>query len=90
MAECSAVAAYGSPVLSQFQERIVKKTASEKMLGFRIHAIAFALGMAVVLVINLWIGPPYWVLWVLLGWGIGVLAHWWFVLGPGAGRPGPN
>ena len=61
---------------------------SEKKLGFRIHAIAFVLTMALLLVINLWIGAPYWVQWVLLGWGIGLLAHWWFVLGPGAPKPG--
>ena len=42
--------------------------------------------MALLMVINLWTGAPYWILWVLLGWGIGLLAHWWFVLGPGAGK----
>jgi hypothetical protein len=40
--------------------------------------------MVVMLILNLWIGPPYWVLWVLLGWGAGLLSHWFFVLGPGA------
>lgn len=41
--------------------------------------------MALLFVINLSTGSPYWVLWVLLGWGVGLLAHWWFILGPGAG-----
>lgn len=65
-----------------------KGTLSERKLGFRIHAIVFVLSMALLLVINLWTGSPYWILWVLLGWGIGVFAHWWFVLGPGAGKAG--
>ena len=59
---------------------------SQQKLGFNIHALAFVPTMALLLVINLWTGSPYWVQWVLLGWGIGLLAHWWFVLGPGAGK----
>jgi hypothetical protein len=59
-------------------------TPAEKKLGFRIHAIAFVLSIALLLVINLLTGPPYWVLWVVLGWGIGLFCHWFFVLGPGA------
>lgn len=53
-------------------------------LGFRIHAIAFVAVMLLLVVINLVLGSPYWVLWVLPGWSIGILSHWWFVLGPGA------
>ena len=59
---------------------------SQRKLGFNIHALAFVPTMALLLVINLWTGSPYWILWVLLGWGIGLLAHWWFVLGPGASK----
>ena len=44
--------------------------------------------MALLLAINLWKGAPYWIFWVLLGWGIGLLAHWFFVLGPGADKAG--
>jgi hypothetical protein len=58
---------------------------SQRRRGFNIHAFAFVTTMALLLAINLSIGEPYWVLWVLPGWGIGILAHWWFVLGPGAG-----
>lgn len=57
---------------------------AEKKIGFRIHAIVFALSMVLLSIINTWIGPPYWILWVLLGWGVGLLAHWWFGVGPGA------
>ena len=61
---------------------------SQKKLGFNIHAFVFVPSMALLLVINLWKGSPYWILWVLLGWGIGLLAHWWFVLGHGASKVG--
>jgi 2TM domain len=57
---------------------------SQQKRGFNIHAFVFATTMALLLAINLSKGEPYWILWVLLGWGIGLLAHWWFVLGPGA------
>jgi hypothetical protein len=36
-------------------------------------------------IINAATGGPWWVLWVLLGWGIGVLAHGLFVFA-GASR----
>ncbi|WP_291173737.1 2TM domain-containing protein [Hyphomicrobium sp.] len=55
---------------------------ADKKLGFRIHAIVFVLSMVLLFIVNMWIGPPYWALWVLLGWGVGLLAHWWFGLSP--------
>lgn len=55
-----------------------------KSFGFNTHAFAFVMVMLLLAAINLWQGPPYWVLWVLLGWGIGLVSHWWFALGPGA------
>ncbi len=57
---------------------------SEMKVGLRIHAIAFALGMPLLLVINFFTGSPYWALWVLLGWGVGLLSHWWAVWFHGA------
>jgi 2TM domain len=64
------------------------KTLSEAQnrLGFHIHAFAAVATMLLLVGINLWTGKPYWVLWVLLGWGTGLLSHWWFVMGPGAHR----
>jgi hypothetical protein len=59
---------------------------TQQKRGFAIHAICAVLGMTAALVINLLVGSPYWVQWVVLGWGIGLLSHWWFVLGPGAGK----
>ena len=43
--------------------------------GFYIHLSVFVLVLAGLAVVNLLLGPPWWVLWVLLGWGIGVAAH---------------
>jgi hypothetical protein len=59
-------------------------TPSQQRLGFRIHAISAVGGLTLLLVLNLILGAPYWVGWVVLGWGIGLASHWWFVLGPGA------
>lgn len=58
-------------------------SVSNAKLGFNIHALVFVLTMVLLTAINLAKGPPYWVLWPLLGWGIGLFAHWWFVRGPG-------
>jgi hypothetical protein len=49
--------------------------------GFYIHFFAFVVVLVVLGVINVAVGPPWWVLWVLLGWGVGVLAHGLGVLG---------
>jgi hypothetical protein len=43
--------------------------------GFYIHLFVFAVVLTGLLVINLAAGGPWWVLWVLLGWGLGILAH---------------
>ena len=63
-------------------------TQSEKQRGFRIHAIVFVPTVALLAIINLLTGPPYWSLWTLLGWGVGLLSHWFFVMGPGARKAG--
>jgi hypothetical protein len=47
------------------------------MIGFFFHAVAFVLVMALLTVINLLIGPPYWVRVVFFGWGLGLFIHWW-------------
>jgi 2TM domain len=62
---------------------MIQGTLAEKKLGFRIHAIAFVPTIAILLIINLLTGSPYWVQWVVLGWGIGLFCLWFFVLGPG-------
>lgn len=59
-----------------------------RRFGLHVHAFAFVLTMVLLVAINLWKGSPYWVLWVLLGWGMGLLTHWWFTMGPGARKVG--
>ena len=59
---------------------------SEKRNGFRVHAFVYVMTILLLMVINLWTGPPYWVMWVVPGWSVGLLAHWFFFLGPGFSR----
>jgi hypothetical protein len=53
--------------------------------AFQIHAFAFVPTLIVLAGLNFYLGPPYWIVWPLLGWSIGLFAHCWFVLGPAAG-----
>ncbi len=46
-----------------------------RLKGFYIHSAIFVLVVLGLLAINLWSGQPYWVQWVFLGWGIGLLGH---------------
>jgi hypothetical protein len=52
--------------------------------AFQIHAFVFVATMILLAALNVRLGEPYWIVWPLIGWGIGIIAHWWFVLGPGA------
>jgi hypothetical protein len=70
---------------SELQESVMKHLSeSAKRVGFNIHAIVFVPTIVLLVILNLIIGRPYWVQWVLLGWGIGLLMHWWFGRGSGA------
>lgn len=59
-------------------------SAAHQRFGFHIHAFAAVMTLLLLAAINLYKGAPYWVLWVIFGWGLGLLTHWWFVMGPGA------
>lgn len=52
---------------------------AQMLLGLRIHATVFVPTVIILIIINFLIGPPYWFAWILLGWGIGLIAHWWSV-----------
>jgi fatty acid desaturase len=54
-------------------ERARRRVAEIK--GFYIHLVIFALVVGGLFVVNLLVGGPWWVAWVLFGWGIGVIAH---------------
>ena len=49
--------------------------------GFYIHLFVFALVLAGLFAINAASGGSWWALWVLFGWGIGVVAHALAVVG---------
>jgi fatty acid desaturase len=65
-------------------EQAKRRVAAIK--GFYIHLAVFALVLAGLLVIDAATGRDWWVHWVALGWGIGVIAHALAVFGraPGA------
>jgi steroid 5-alpha reductase family enzyme len=54
-------------------ERAKRRLAAIK--GFYVHLLVFALVLSGLFVINAATGNSWWVLWVLFGWGIGVVAH---------------
>jgi len=53
----------------------------EAMTAFYIHLAIFAAVIVVLAIIDWALGPGWWVQWVLLGWGIGVVAHYLIVFG---------
>lgn len=63
---------------------------AQMLLGLRIHAAAFVATIIVLLAVNVMVGPPYWVGWVLLGWCIGLISHWWSVRYHTSHRTDPN
>jgi hypothetical protein len=64
---------------------MMQSTPVNQKRAFQIHAFAYVATMIFLVALNLYLGEPFWVIWPFIGWSIGVLAHWWFVLGPGAG-----
>lgn len=43
--------------------------------AFYIHLLSYVLVVALLTAINVQSGDEWWVQWVVLGWGIGVVAH---------------
>jgi hypothetical protein len=74
------------PQPSQEESAMKKLTDEQNRFGFHVHAFSAVMTMLLLVAINLYKGEPYWVLWVLLGWSMALLSHWWFVMGPGARR----
>ena len=70
----------GTPAASE--ERLARaRRRLAALKAFYVHIFIFALVLAALTVINAAVGGPWWVLWVLLGWGIGILAHGLTVFG---------
>jgi len=43
--------------------------------GLAHHTLIFVIVIALLAALNWYLGPPYWVQWVLLGWGAGLALH---------------
>ena len=52
-----------------------------RIKGFYIHALVFVLVVSGLAALNVALGKPYWVLWVMLGWGGGTALHAALVFG---------
>jgi hypothetical protein len=68
----------GGPRLAEARRRVAA------LKGFYIHLIVFALVLLGLFIINSASGGPWWVLWVFVGWGLGVAAHGLAVSGRGS------
>jgi len=67
----------------------------EALQGFYSHLAIYAIVNGFLLALNLLAGGPAWVVWPLIGWGLGLAAHGIAVFlgaphGPGAGRVGSS
>src|SRR5262249_426069 len=65
----------GSNVSAQDAKLIKARRRVAAIKGFYVHVFIFAFIMLGLGALNLAVGGPWWVLWVLLGWGLGVVAH---------------
>jgi len=65
----------GPDVSEQDPKMMKARRQVSAIKGFYIHFFTFALVMLGLGAINFAVGRPWWALWVLLGWGTGVLAH---------------
>jgi protein-S-isoprenylcysteine O-methyltransferase Ste14 len=54
-------------------ERAKRQVAAMK--GFYVHLFVFVVVVAVLMLVDAATGERWWVHWVFLGWGIGVVAH---------------
>ena len=63
----------------------LRRTAERRVaakLSFRIHLLTFVLVNGGLVVLNLVTSPGYlWCLWVVFGWGMGLIAHGYAVYG---------
>jgi hypothetical protein len=71
--------ASSAPGEAQRRERARRKVVALK--GFYIHLFVFLLVNVLLVGVNVATGGPFWALWIILGWGIGVLAHALSVMG---------
>jgi hypothetical protein len=70
--------------MSQEEKLARAKRQVAAIKAFFVHLLVFVLVLALLAIVNAATGGPWWVLWVLLGWGIGLLAHGLFVFVSGS------
>ena len=86
MAAAGPASSFGVP--STEDEKLARaRRRVEALKGFYVHLIVFVLVMLGLVVVNALTGGPWWVIWVFLGWGIGVVFNAWDVFSP---PPGPE
>ena len=68
-----------SNTTGQAQQQDVKLVGAKRQVaalkGFYIHLFIFTVVILGLTLINIFSGRPWWIVWVLAGWGIGVVAH---------------
>lgn len=57
------------------------KQRVEAITGFYIHLGVFIAVMTLLVFVDLLGDADWWAQWPFLGWGVGILAHWWAVFG---------
>ncbi len=56
------------------QKRRIKQRLAA-IRAFFVHLVVFVGVIAILAIVDIATGAPYWAHWVFLGWGLGVLAH---------------
>ena len=64
-------------------EYVSARRTVKSIKGFYLHVSVFVLVVAFLFVLNVMTSGAWWVQWVFLGWGIGVVAHAVAVFGLG-------
>lgn len=58
------------------QEKLAfAKRRVEALTGFYLHGAIFVGVMLVLLAVNVFVSPTWWVQWPFIGWGIGLAGH---------------
>lgn len=63
------------PTEDEVTSKLNAKSEEEAVRGFYTHLTIYVIVNGSLLALNLLAGGPAWVVWPLIGWGIGVVAH---------------
>src|SRR5262245_47460290 len=73
--------AEGDEVMNEHEKLARARQKVEAMTGFYLHFAAFLAVLAILFALNAATDPEWWVHWVFIGWGLGVIAHACVVFG---------